>query len=65
MNNKEKDFVHFKVLQESLNPKLKLTKFHRFIRLSQNEWLMLYIELNFEFQKNTESDFKKYFSIQN
>lgn len=65
MNNKEKDFVYFKVLQESLNPKLKLTKFHRVIRLSQNEWLMLYIELNFEFQKNMESDFKKYFSIQN
>ena len=48
-------------LKQALNHGLKLSKVHRVIEFTQEDWLKPYIMMNKELRMQAENDFKNYF----
>ena len=51
LNDKNHD-VHVRTLKQALNHELNPEKIHRAIKFNQKEWLLTYIDLNTELQRN-------------
>ena len=62
MEDKEKYFMHIKVLKQALNHGLVLKKVHRVIQFNQKKWLKPYIDMNTKLRKEAKNDFEKDFS---
>ena len=61
LQDKENYPVHILALKQALNHGLKLSKVHRVIEFTQDDWLKLYIDMNTELRTKAENDFKKDF----
>ena len=61
IEDKEKYFMHMKVLKQALNHRLVLKKVHRVIQFNQKDWLKLYIDMNTKLRKEAKNDFEKHF----
>ena len=61
LNDKENYPVHVSALKQALSHGLKLSKVHRVIEFTQDDWLKLYIDMNTELRTKAENDFKKDF----
>ena len=61
LNDKENYPVHVLALKQALSHGLKLSKVHRVIEFTQDDWLKLYIDMNTELRTKAENDFKKDF----
>ena len=61
LEDKENYVTHIVALKQALNHGLKLSKAHRVIELTQEDWLKPYIMMNTKLRMQAESDFKKYF----
>ena len=61
IEDKEKYFMHIKVLKQALNHRLVLKKVHRVIQFNQKDWLKLYIDMNTKLRKEAKNDFEKHF----
>ena len=46
LHNKTEYVIHVRRLKQALHHELILKKFHRVIKLNQNVWLKLYIDMN-------------------
>ena len=53
--------IHIKILKQALNHELVLKKVHRVIKLNQNAWLKLYIDMKIGVRKKAKNDFEKDF----
>ena len=53
--------IHIKILKQALNHELVLKKVHRVIKLNQNAWLKLYIDMKTGVRKKAKNDFEKDF----
>ena len=60
LNDKNYD-VHVRTLKQALNHELNPEKIHRAIKFNQKEWLLTYIDLNTELQRNAKNNFEKIF----
>ena len=66
LQDKENYPVHIFALKQALNHGLKLSKVNSVIEFTQKDWLKPYIDMNTEFRKHTENDFKKdFFKLMN
>ena len=66
MEDKEKYFMHIKVLKQDLNHGLVLKKVHRVIQFNQKKWLKPYIDMNTNLRKEAKNDFEKdFFKLMN
>ena len=54
MHDKQDYFIHIRNLKEALNQGLILKKVHKIIKLNQNAWLKLYIDMNIELRKKMQ-----------
>ena len=61
IEDKEKYFVHIRVLKQALNHGLVLRKVHRVIQFNQEDWLKPYIDMNTKLRKEAENAFEKDF----
>ena len=61
LNDKENYPVHVLALKQALSHGLKLSKVHRVIEFTQDDWLKPYIDMNTELRKNPKNDFEKDF----
>ena len=61
IEDKEKYFMHIKVLKQALNHRLVLKKVHRVIQFNQKDWLKPYIDMNTKLRKEAKNDFEKHF----
>ena len=53
--------IHIKILKQALNHELVLKKVHRVVKLNQNAWLKLYIDMKTGVRKKAKNDFEKDF----
>lgn len=61
--NDEKDYaVQIKHLQEALNHGIKLTKYHKAIKFTQEKWLKPYINLNIQLRTKVKKSLGKTFT---
>ena len=66
LQDKENYPVHILALKQALNHGLKLTKVHRVIEFTQDDWLKPYVDMNTELRKHTKNDFEKdFFKLMN
>lgn len=64
--NKQKYVLHYRNLQYYLKKGMKLTKVHRAIQFSQDDWLKKYIDFNTNKRKLAKNDFEKdFFKLMN
>ena len=61
LEDKENYVTHIVALKQALNHGLKLSKVHRVIEFTQEDWLKPYIMMNTELRMQAENDFKKEF----
>ena len=61
LEDKENYVTHIVALKQALNHGLKLSKVHRVIEFTQEDWLKPYIMMNTELRRQAENDFKKEF----
>ena len=54
LRDKTEYVIHIINLKQVLNHVLVLKKIHRVIKLSQNAWLKLYIDMNTDFKKSSK-----------
>ena len=54
MHDKQDYFIHIRNLKEASNQGLILKKVHKIIKLNQNAWLKLYIDMNIELRKKMQ-----------
>ena len=57
----EKTVFHISTLKQALNHGLKLTKVHKVMEFTENDWLKQYIMMNTENRMNAKNDFEKDF----
>ena len=57
LRDKTEYVIHIINLKQVLNHGLVLKKIHRVIKLSQNAWLKLYIDMNTDLKKRKKKDF--------
>ena len=60
-HDKSDRFPHIGKIKETLNHGLILTKFHRVIKLKQENWLEPYIKMNMDLSKIAKNNFDKVF----
>ena len=61
LEDKESYVTHIVALKQALNHGLKLSKVHRVIESTQEDWIKPYIMINTELRMEAENDFKKEF----
>ena len=59
LEDKENYVTHIVALKQALNHGLKLSKVHRVIEFTQEDWLKPYITMNTELRMQAENDFKR------
>jgi hypothetical protein len=66
LNNREKYVLHHTNLKQYLNLGLKLTKIHRGVKFTENDWMKKYIQLNTDLRTKGTTDFEKdFFKLMN
>ena len=59
LGNKTNYVVHYRNLQLYLSLGMKLTKFHKVLKLKQSDWMKKYIDFNTEKRRNAANSCKK------
>ena len=59
LEDKENYVTHIVALKQALNHGLKLSKVHRVIEFTKQDWLKPYITMNTELRMQAENDFKR------
>ena len=59
MHDEKQYVIHIRNLKQTLNYRLVLKKkMHRVIKLNQEAWLKIYINMNTELRKNENNEFE-------
>ena len=61
LHDKTEYAIHIRNLKQALNNELVSKKVLGVIKLNQNAWLKLYIDINADLRKKAKNDFEKYF----
>ena len=60
MHDEKQYVIHIRNLKQTLNYRLVLKKkMHRVIKLNQEAWLKIYINMNTELRKNENNEFEE------
>ena len=61
MHDEKQYVIHIRNLKQTLNYRLvlKKKKMHRVIKLNQEAWLKIYINMNTELRKNKNNEFEE------
>ena len=60
MHGEKQYVIHIRNLKQTLNYRLVLKKkMHRVIKLNQEAWLKIYINMNTELRKNENNEFEE------
>ena len=61
LHGKAEYVMRIRNLKQALNHGLALEKFHRVIKVNQNDWLKLYVNMNANLKKQAKNVFEKDF----
>ena len=59
LHDKTQYIIHIRNLKQALNHGLVLKKVHKMIKVNENVWLELYIDMNTDQEKKAKNDFEK------